>query len=173
MGEIMVRHDLPWRLNKGYLGMPEATAEAWRDGWFHTGDAGGSTTTATCTSSTGSRTACDRGHNISSSRWRPRSSPTRGPRVRLRRSSFRHFGRGRQVKDDDVKVYAVAAAGSNLTGEQIIDFLTPRAPKFMLSRYVEILPSLPKTAAGKVKKVELRQLAAGEGCYDRGPDRRK
>jgi carnitine-CoA ligase len=38
--EIIVRQDQPWRLNKGYLGMPEATAEAWRDGWFHTGDAG-------------------------------------------------------------------------------------------------------------------------------------
>ena len=26
-------------MNVGYFGMPEKTAEAWRNGWFHTGDA--------------------------------------------------------------------------------------------------------------------------------------
>ena len=29
----------PWALNVGYYKMPEQTAEAWRNGWFHTGDA--------------------------------------------------------------------------------------------------------------------------------------
>ena len=28
----------PWRMMVGYFGMPEKTAEAWRNGWFHTGD---------------------------------------------------------------------------------------------------------------------------------------
>ena len=35
----MVRTREPWALNAGYHGMPEATAAAWRNGWFHTGDA--------------------------------------------------------------------------------------------------------------------------------------
>ena len=30
--------DEPWVINPGYFGMPERTAEAWRNGWFHTGD---------------------------------------------------------------------------------------------------------------------------------------
>ena len=34
----MVRADEPWTLNVGYIGQPEATARAWRNGWFHTGD---------------------------------------------------------------------------------------------------------------------------------------
>ena len=37
-GELVARHTLPWTINSGYKNMPEATAEAWRNGWFHTGD---------------------------------------------------------------------------------------------------------------------------------------
>ncbi|MCC6171551.1 MAG: AMP-binding protein, partial [Gammaproteobacteria bacterium] len=37
-GEMIVRSDLPWSMNAGYNGLPEATAAAWRNGWFHTGD---------------------------------------------------------------------------------------------------------------------------------------
>ncbi len=37
-GELVVRHALPWTINSGYKNMPEATALAWRNGWFHTGD---------------------------------------------------------------------------------------------------------------------------------------
>ena len=38
VGELIVRCDEPWCMNVGYYGMPEKTAEAWRNGWFHTGD---------------------------------------------------------------------------------------------------------------------------------------
>ena len=37
-GELVARHTLPWTINSGYKNMPAATAEAWRNGWFHTGD---------------------------------------------------------------------------------------------------------------------------------------
>ncbi|NIO01358.1 MAG: AMP-binding protein, partial [Candidatus Latescibacteria bacterium] len=35
VGEIVARGD---RITPGYWKLPEATAEAFRDGWFHTGD---------------------------------------------------------------------------------------------------------------------------------------
>src|SRR5699024_12251502 len=35
MGEIIMRGN---NVMKGYLGAPDATAEAFRGGWFHTGD---------------------------------------------------------------------------------------------------------------------------------------
>ena len=34
-----MRTDRPWAMNSGYHKNPEATARAWRNGWFHTGDA--------------------------------------------------------------------------------------------------------------------------------------
>lgn len=40
----------------GYWNKPEATAEAVRGGWMHTGDGGYMNDDATCSSSTGSRT---------------------------------------------------------------------------------------------------------------------
>src|ERR1700710_339982 len=39
VGELVVRSAEPWSLNLGYYGMAERTAAAWRNGWFHTGDA--------------------------------------------------------------------------------------------------------------------------------------
>jgi crotonobetaine/carnitine-CoA ligase len=39
VGQLIMRSDTPWSLNAGYYRNPEATAEAWRNGWFHTGDA--------------------------------------------------------------------------------------------------------------------------------------
>ncbi|MBT4492161.1 MAG: AMP-binding protein, partial [Gammaproteobacteria bacterium] len=38
IGELILRTDLPWAMNHGYYKNPEATAQAWRNGWFHTGD---------------------------------------------------------------------------------------------------------------------------------------
>jgi o-succinylbenzoate---CoA ligase len=37
VGEIVLRGDI---ITPGYYNRPEATAQAWRGGWFHTGDAG-------------------------------------------------------------------------------------------------------------------------------------
>jgi crotonobetaine/carnitine-CoA ligase len=37
-GELILRADRPWTISPGYWRMAEATASAWRNGWFHTGD---------------------------------------------------------------------------------------------------------------------------------------
>src|SRR5690606_5272117 len=37
-GELILRAERPWTISPGYWRMPEATAAAWRNGWFHTGD---------------------------------------------------------------------------------------------------------------------------------------
>ena len=78
-GELIVRHREPWVLCQGYFEMPERTAEAWRNGWFHTGDAfrkdaPGGTTSSTALSDAIRR----RGENISLVRGR-------GARRRARR----------------------------------------------------------------------------------------
>ena len=37
--ELIIRTRVPWLMLRSYLGRAEATARAWRNGWFHTGDA--------------------------------------------------------------------------------------------------------------------------------------
>ena len=39
VGQLILRTEAPWALNHGYNANPQATSEAWRNGWFHTGDA--------------------------------------------------------------------------------------------------------------------------------------
>jgi crotonobetaine/carnitine-CoA ligase len=39
-------------------------------------------------------------------------------------------------------------------------------PSFMVPRYLEFLPELPKTVTSKVRKVELRKLPAGPATWD-------
>ncbi len=38
VGELQLRPRVPWIINSGYFAMPDATAEARRNLWFHTGD---------------------------------------------------------------------------------------------------------------------------------------
>jgi carnitine-CoA ligase len=39
VGQLILRTEAPWAMNHGYNANPQATADAWRNGWFHTGDA--------------------------------------------------------------------------------------------------------------------------------------
>lgn len=39
VGELILRTESPWALNSGCFKDADATARAWRNGWFHTGDA--------------------------------------------------------------------------------------------------------------------------------------
>jgi ferredoxin--NADP+ reductase len=55
-----------------------------------------------------------------------------------------------------------------LTPEELIEFLTPRMPQFMIPRYVEFVDALPKTdGTFRVRKVELRDAAITEATWDR------
>jgi crotonobetaine/carnitine-CoA ligase len=36
---LILRTEAPWAMNHGYNNNPQVTADAWRNGWFHTGDA--------------------------------------------------------------------------------------------------------------------------------------
>ena len=51
--------------------------------------------------------------------------------------------------------------------EKLIEFLTPRLPRFMVPRYVELVDGLPKTPTEKVRKVELRAQGITPTTWDR------
>jgi crotonobetaine/carnitine-CoA ligase len=57
----------------------------------------------------------------------------------------------------------VCRPGSNLKPQELIEFLTPRMPRYMVPRFVEFVASLPKTEATlRVQKDKLRQHPLNE-----------
>jgi len=55
------------------------------------------------------------------------------------------------------KAFVVPQEGEKLSKAEILDFLQGKVAKFKIPVYVEFMDSLPMTAAGKVRKVELKE----------------
>lgn len=162
VGELIVRTDHPWTMNAGYYGMPTETAHAWRNGWFHTGD-------AAYVDSDGNYYFVDRlkdairrrGENISS--FEVEVQVTEHPEV----VDCAAIAASSRFGEDDVMIIVVRAEHSRLTKPALLDWLRERMPRFMLPRYVEFVDELPRTDATlRVKKAELRARGVTERTWD-------
>jgi crotonobetaine/carnitine-CoA ligase len=163
VGELVVRTSEPWTLNCGYFGRPEATAAAWRNGWFHTGDAFTYDTDGKFYFVDRLSDALRRrGENISS--FEVESHVDEHPDVVESAAVAVPSPWG----EDDVKAVIVARPGVDLDPADLVQFLIPRMPRFMVPRYVEVVDALPKTdATQRVRKVELRRDALNDRTWDR------
>jgi crotonobetaine/carnitine-CoA ligase len=162
-GELIVRTDEPWALNRGYHRMPEKTAEAWRNGWFHTGD-------VFMRDEDGYFYFVDRlkdcirrrGENISS--MEVEAYVHEHPCV----MECAAIGVLSEYGEDEVKICVIVKPDCRLTGPDLLEFLTPRMPRFMLPRYVEFVAEFPKTeATNRIKKAELKRDPRNPNTWDR------
>lgn len=161
IGELIVRGDDPWTLMAGYYKRPEATAEAWRNLWFHTGD-------LFRRDDEGNFYYLDRkkdsirrrGENISSIEVEREVDTYDGV------LECAVVGVPADLGEEDVKVALVSAADPAVDPAGLIEHLTGRLPAFMVPRYVEILDQLPKTPTEKVRKELLRESGTA-GAWDR------
>ncbi len=149
IGEILMRGNATM---KGYLKNPEASAEAFEGGWFHTGD-------LAVMHPNGYAQVKDRlkdiiisgGENISS--------------VEIEGALHRHpaVSLAAVVAKADEKWGEVPCAfvelkeDANATEQEIIDFCRANLAGFKRPKQV-IFCELPKTATGKIQKFELRKL---------------
>lgn len=165
VGELILRTGAPWTLNAGYLGMPEATLRAWRNGWFHTGD-------AFRKDSSGrfhfvdrlKDTVRRRGENISS--FEVEAEVLAHPAV----AECAAVAVPADGAEDEIKVALVLHEGATVSGEELASFLAGRMPRFMVPRYVQVVPALPKTPTLRVQKGEVsRSVAAEDGVWDLAP----
>ena len=163
VGELVVRAGDPWVITPGYWNQPERTAAAWRNGWFHTGD-------AFRRDEAGNHYFVDRlkdairrrGENISS--FEVEGLVVQHPGVQ----ECAAVAVPSELGEDDIKVVVVPAAGATLDPAELVEFLEPRMPKFMLPRYVEVREELPKTdATFRTRKVELRDAGITTTTWDR------
>ncbi len=161
-GELIVRTDQPWSMNAGYDGMPEATARAWRNGWFHTGDlfrrdAEGNYFFMDRIKDTVRR----RGENISS--FEVEAAVLAHPDV----DEAIAVGVASEIEEQEVLVAVKAKPGRTVDPRALIEFLIPRLAYFMVPRYVRVVDEIPRTETNKARKVVFRDQGVTEGTWDR------
>ncbi|WP_403021381.1 long-chain fatty acid--CoA ligase [Salinibacterium sp. GXW1014] len=147
LGEIVVRGHA---LFKGYLGRPEADAEAVIDGWFRTGDLG--------TKGEDDRiTIVDRkkdmivrnGYNV---------YPTEVEQVLSRLEGVAQvavFGVKDERHGQEVAAAIIRTPGSTLTAEDVTAFSTEHMAAYKFPRKIYFVDELPLGPSGKVLKREL------------------
>jgi crotonobetaine/carnitine-CoA ligase len=162
VGELIVRTDCPWALNSGYYKEPQATATAWRNGWFHTGDAFRRDEAGNFFFVDRIKDAIRRrGENISS--FEVEACVSAYPGVRDVAAVAYPSPEG----EDEVLAIVTMQDGVTLDPAEMIRFLQPRMAHFMIPRYVWVVPELPRTPTQKTQKHLLRAAAREAQLWDR------
>jgi crotonobetaine/carnitine-CoA ligase len=147
----------------GYLNLPAKTVEAWRNFWFHTGDAGRM-------GADGYVTFIDRikdcirrrGENISATDIEAVFEKLPGV------SEIAAFAvsSGIEGGEDEIMLAIVLHPGAPLTADIIVEQARTAMPRFARPRYLEFRTSLPKTSTEKVRKNELKVLGVTHSTID-------
>jgi crotonobetaine/carnitine-CoA ligase len=163
VGELVVRTAEPWALNAGYYKLPEATAEAWRNGWFHTGDAFRYDDDGWFYLVDRMKDAIRRrGENISSFEVESLVSPH--PSV----IECAAVAAPAELGEDEVRIVLMVDDPARFDPAELLAWLEPRMPHYMLPRYVDVVDDLPRNATtGRIRKHELRASGIGPGTWDR------
>ncbi len=163
IGEILVRPKVPFCFNVGYFKMPDKTVEAWRNLWFHTGDAGHMDTEGRLFFVDRIKDRIRRrGENISS--FELEQTLNEHPSViESAAVGLRVEGAG---GEDEIKV-VLAVDGPSPDPSEFLDWCVPRMPRHTVPRYVEFVTELDKTASGKIRKQAIRDAGVTESTWDR------
>jgi long-chain acyl-CoA synthetase len=151
-GEIVIRGH---NIMKGYYKRPEATAEAFRNGWFHTGDIG-------VIDDEGYLAIVDRkkdmilrgGYNV---------YPRELEEVMITHpavSICAVIGVPDERLGEEVKAFVVLKQGAELTETEFFEWCKSQFAANKYPRYVEFREGLPIGGTGKIFKRELREEAA-------------
>jgi fatty-acyl-CoA synthase len=150
MGEVMFRGNV---VMKGYLKNPKATGEAFRGGWFHSGDLG-------VMHPDGYIQLKDRSKDIIISGGENISS------IEVEDVLYKHpavQAAGVVAKADEKWgetpcAFIELKPGKTATADEIIAWCTQNLARFKVPRHV-IFAEIPKTSTGKIQKFKLRDMA--------------
>jgi fatty-acyl-CoA synthase len=149
VGEVIARGD---NIMKGYWKQPEATAEAMRGGWFHTGD-------MATWNKDGYVLIVDRKKDIIVSGGENISS------LEVEKKLLAHpavlEAAVIPVPDEKwgevPKALVVLKSGAQVDGAELIEFCRSRLAHYKCPHSVEFRDNLPKTGTGKILKRDLRK----------------
>lgn len=152
-GEILLRNNQPWATASGYYKMPEATANAVRNMWYHTGDLGKIDEDGYLWFQDRKKDALRRrGENISA--FEVESAILRHPAV-LEVAAY-GIRTSQEGGDDEVAISVVRKPDTSVDEFELIEFCGSMLPYFVVPRFIEFLGELPRTPNQKIRKVELR-----------------
>jgi crotonobetaine/carnitine-CoA ligase len=164
-GEIVVDMRLPNIVMRSYAGMPEKTAEDFRNLKLHTGDLGRM-------DAQGYLYFLDRvkdyirrrGENVSS--MEVEQTLTKHPHVLEAAAIAVPAGEGASA-EDEIMVCLVAREGCEIDCAAVLEWCVERMPYFAIPRYARVVDHLPKTPTERVRKVELREVGITADTHDR------
>ena len=161
VGELVVRTSRPWEITQGYYKNPQATVRAWRNGWFHTGDAFRRDEQGNFFFVDRMKDAIRRrGENISS--FEVESEACAHPDVREAAA----IPVPSELGEDEVMLVVVPVT-DRLDPVALLRFMEPRVAAYMLPRYIRAVAELPKTPTAKVEKHRLRSEGVTADTWDR------
>ncbi|HSV83362.1 MAG TPA: hypothetical protein VLK85_29530, partial [Ramlibacter sp.] len=67
---------------------------------------------------------------------------------------------------EDIRIFVTKEPVSELTAPQLREFLALRMPKFMLPRFIDFVPALPRNHVNKIDKPLLRKRPLEAGTWD-------
>ncbi len=159
VGELVFRH--PKGQLSHYHKLPDATADAYRGGWFHSGDLAKIDEQGFFYFSGRKKASIRRrGENISA--WEIETVVNQHPAV-LESAAYAVPS---DLGEDEVKVSIVLRPDTKLSPEQLIDFCRDRMAYYAVPRYVEFIDDLPKTGTQRIQYAALKQGGIGNS-WDR------
>ena len=164
IGEICVKPLEPYVVFNGYFDDVIATREAFFGEWYRTGDLGRQDPI------TGALFFVDRkkdairyaGRNISTMEVES---------IAIRHAAVREvaaFGipLAEVAGEHELKLNVVLQGGSDLSCEDLAEFINENAPHYFVPRYMDFVDSLPMTPTNKVQKFKLREAGIGPSTWD-------
>jgi len=159
VGEIVIRPREPYGMYLGYWRKPDATIEAWRNLWHHTGDQGRMDDEGFITFVDRKKDAIRRrGENVSS--VEVEIAIQRHPKI----AEVAVHAVPSEISEDDIKACIVVI--EEPTPEELFDYFKQNLPYFAVPRYVEIVPELPRNATLRVMKHLLRARGVTPETWD-------
>ncbi|MFD4254420.1 AMP-binding protein [Amycolatopsis thermoflava] len=167
IGELVVRPKVPFICSRGYYNMPGKTVEAWRNLWFHTGDALKRDEEGWFYFVDRFKDALRRrGENISS--YEIETAILAHPAVL--ETAVIAVPATTEAGEDEVMAYVITS--QPVTPGQLWEHCDTRIPSFAVPRYLRFVDELPKTPSQRVQKATLRELGVTPDTHDRTPDNR-
>ena len=169
-GEIVVDMKLPNIVMRAYAGMPEKTAEDFKNLKLHTGDLGQM-------DDDGYLYFMDRvkdyirrrGENVSSMEVERIVASHPG----VLEAAAVGVAADEGASSEQEILICVVPRENPLDPHELLTYCVDKMPYFAVPRYVRFMEHLPKTPTERVRKVELRDMGLGDDVYDRavsGPE---